>query len=101
MKSFLIEQVQKNKVIIGRNDRQDIPTGHVFTKIVKTTLKGLNYEATDLALINLTLKKVLAYGKELELTTGGLTAGLVVEGDLYTLRHALADLNENEYLSIE
>lgn len=105
--NFLVDSIDKNGLILGRNDQIDIPLGTVFTKITKLKVQGdiENLETVELGVvgeINLTLIRISWYKKETSYVPGGHTAGLELKGNGHSLlSEVLRKTSENEYVHIQ
>ncbi|NJL20751.1 MAG: hypothetical protein HC895_07975 [Leptolyngbyaceae cyanobacterium SM1_3_5] len=85
--NFKVDAANPLGEITGRNvGDEDIPVGSTFTAITKTQVSGHLPHLTSIdlgvaATIQLTLKNVEFYGRNIEVIPQGHTAKLIVEGN--------------------
>lgn len=76
---FSVDEVDRLGQIVGRNiGNQDIPLGSTFTEIIRIQAGD---RITVVASIQLTLKSVEFYHRNIEVIPSGHTARIKVEGD--------------------
>ena len=103
---FLVDHIEPNGLVIGRNGAADVPVGTQFVSIVKTRLDGelshlTSAELGTVAAIDLRLTEVHWYRRIIDVIPGGHTAGLRLEGaGVEALQSALARKGEREFISI-
>ena len=103
---FLVDSINSEGLVIGRNGYVDVPIGTIFTSITKSKIEGdlSALESVDLGEVDqvrLILEEVHWYRKVIDFIPGGHSAGLKLQGSgLVELAEALRNVKEREYVHL-
>ncbi|WP_315136818.1 hypothetical protein [Achromobacter marplatensis] len=102
MPEFVIDRIEPDGLVVGRNSQTDIPLNTVFTKLKRIRLEHAeSLQVGDIVTIGLQLTEISFYQRTIEVIPGGHTAGIRLEGSgLEDIADALATKRNGEFLSI-
>ena len=105
--SFMVESVNEQGLVLGRNGCLDIPVGFVFTSITKVRVEGPTSNLRGIPMgivcsVSLRVEEIHWYQRAIEVIPGGHSAGLRLSGNgLTELQTSLTRRSNGEYLSLE
>jgi len=103
---FLVDHIEPNGLVIGRNGDTDVPLGTVFTAIGKSRVEGsapdlLSVPLGQIAAVRLQLTEVHFFRRLIEAIPRGHAAGLRLEGEgIEKLAAALDARLEREFVHL-
>ncbi len=106
MLEFLVDSINPEGLVLGRNGDREIPLGTMFTAVTRSRVhrdsRGyLTEELGEVGRVALTLREVHWYQRTIDHIPRGHTAGLAVTGDgLELLAGLLSSLPPHECLAL-
>jgi hypothetical protein len=103
---FLVDRIESNGLIVGRNGHTSVPVGTIFTSIGKTRVDGeppdlSTIDLGHMASVRLTLKEVHIWRTTVPEIPSGYSAGLRLEGDgLENLLEAISQQQAREFVQL-